>query len=371
MSQSQSIHRRLAHLITSGAYLGALPSERMLSDSLGVSRSTLRTALALLERDGVLVRSPTRRIRIARGVGGSGGLRRIAFIAPAFPSPGTGRLEESLRRTLLGHDPGIHLASLRYRSIEEPLFRDAARSCDGLFLLLGSDGPDERLHDALVGPGQAPVVCLEQDLSHWGIPSLTLHPAICVHQVLDQVEALGHTRIGCLNTQPADPVIQANLQAWQVWMAAHRASGPLENEPVISFEDPLPRAHALMHDCITRHPDVTAWLCLTSDVARGAIRAIHDAGMMAGREVSVCCIDGQGQEDYWVPSLACIASPDPEPYLAMGLRWMLAGAERAWHGPLHYSPIENRFHAGESLGPVPAPSAPTTPSSPITAGAGS
>ncbi|MBA3937162.1 MAG: substrate-binding domain-containing protein [Planctomycetes bacterium] len=353
-----STYRRLAQLIASGAYLGKLPAERTLSVSLGVSRSTLRKALSQLEMEGVLGHSGTRRAQIARALGGAGGMRRIAFIAPAFPSPGTGRLEEALRRTLVGHEPEIHLASLRYRAHDEPLFREAARSCDGVFLLLGSDGADEQLRAALVGPELAPVVCLEQDLSHWGIPSLTLFPPLCVHQVLDQVHALGHRRIGCLNTQPADPVVQANILAWQVWMATHGCAGPLVSEPVVPFEDPLPRAHALMHTCFAAHPGVTAWLCLTPDVARGAIRAIHDAGMTAGREVSVCCIDGQGQEGFLVPSLACIASPDPAPYFDVGLRWMLAGAARVWHGPLRFSPITSRFHAGESLGPVPVATAP-------------
>lgn len=359
MTESLTTHRRLAHLITSGAYVvGKLPSERDLSASLGVSRNTVRKALAQLADEGVLARAPRRRVQIARGR--DGGARRIAFIAPAFASVGPARHEDSLRRVLADRHPDVHLASLRYRSTEEPLFREAARGFDGVFLLLGSEGPDERLRQALIGPDLAPVMGLVQDLSAWGVPFIDLFPPVCVHVMLDRMHALGHRRIGCLNTQPIDPIIAGFARAWQVWMAAHGYSGPMVSEPVRPFEDPTPKAHALMRAALAQHDEVTAWLCLTPEVVRGAIRAVHDTGMVAGREIAVCGIDGQGLEDYLVPSLACIATPDPAPYFAMGLEWMLAGPQRVWHGPLRISPIENTFHPGESLGPVHRPASALT-----------
>ena len=355
MAEFSDAHRRLAHLITSGAYVaGRLPSERALGESLGISRTTVRKVLAQLEQDGVLARSSTRRAQIARSLDGTGSMRRIAFIAPAFTSAGTGHWEDGLRRALAAH-PGAHLSSLRYRSGDDLVFAEAARGYDGVFVLMGAEGADERVREALIGPGLAPVVSLEQDLSRWGVPSLRLFPPTCVHRVLDEMHALGHRRIGCLNTQPEDSIIAADLQAWQVWMAARGCRGPLLSEPIAPFGDPMPKAHVLMGRALADHPEVTAWLCLTLEAVRGAIRAVHDAGMVAGREVSLCSIDGQGQEDYLVPSLACIATVDPTPYLAIGLDWMLAGQRRPWPGALHFTPVENRFHPGESLGPVRAP----------------
>jgi hypothetical protein len=63
----------------------------------------------------------------------------------------------------------------------------------------------------------------------------------------------------------------------------------------------------------------------------------------------VATIDGEHQEDLNVPSLACAATIDPDPYLALCLNWMLAGEGRAWSGPLLVQPAKNGFHAGESL----------------------
>lgn len=45
----------------SGSLKGEIPTETALTDLLGVSRTTVRTALALLEEDGLLARGPGRR----------------------------------------------------------------------------------------------------------------------------------------------------------------------------------------------------------------------------------------------------------------------------------------------------------------------
>lgn len=346
--------RTLTGLITSGSFAGGrLPSERELGEVLGVSRTTVRKVLDQLAKDGVLARSPTGRAQVLRGHE-AGRLRRIAFIAPAFASTGAGRWEDALRQTLERH-PGVHLASLRFRSWDEPLFREAARGCDGVFLLPGGESPTDRVRQALVGPGAAPVASLGIDLSAWGVPSLMLHHTASVHQILDRMHELGHRRIGWLNSQPVCSSVAARTQAFQVWMAAHRLDGPLVSDPVAPFQDPTRRGHSLMRRCLDQHPDVTAWLCSVIYTARGAIRAIHDRGMVAGRELSIATIDGEQHEDFCVPTLACAAAVDPEPYLALCVQWMLAGPARSWHGPLLVQPAEPRFHPGESLGPVHLP----------------
>ncbi len=342
----------LARLIASGVYVaGRLPSERALEEILGVSRTTVRKVIAKLRQDELLS-SSRRRAQDARAPRRTPGAPRIAFIAPAFASAGVGRWEDGVRRCLAARHPRARLDSLRYRSRGDPLFREAARGFDGIFLLLGAEAADERLHAALVGPGLAPVLSLEQDLTGWGIPTLDLFPAAGIATVLDRVHALGHRRIGCLNTQPEDAVVAARIAAWRAWLAARRCQGPLVSEPVAPFEDPLPRAHRLMQRCLDRHAGVTAWLCTVVQVARGAIRAIHDRGLVAGREVSIATLDGELQEDYLVPSLACVAPPDPVSCLGKALSWMLAGPRRSWRGPLRVQPRAQRFHPGESLGPV-------------------
>ena len=346
-----SVHASLTRLIAGGAYAGdRLPPERELGEVLGASRTTIRRVLARLESEGIVSRADNGRVQILRG-SALGRMRRIAFVAPAFESAGTARWESALRRVVTTRHPDLHVASLRFVSWEDPLFNEVKRGFEGVFILAGSQPISPRALTVLTGDGAA-VISLENDLSSSGIPSLCLYAPSCVQTVLDQVYAHGHRRIGWLNTQPESAVILDLQQAYEGWMQTHQCRGPLISEPVVPFEDPTPRARDLMRRCLQQHPEVTVWLCSVIQSARGAIRAIHDRGQIAGREVSVVTIDGEHQEDLNVPSLACAATVDPDPYLALCLNWMLAGESRMWTGPLLVQPAKNGFHSGESLARV-------------------
>lgn len=348
MPSVATVHASLTRLIAGGAYAGdRLPPERELGEVLGASRTTIRRVLARLETEGIVSRADNGRVQILRGTE-AGRMRRIAFIAPAFESAGTVRWESALRRVVALRHPGLHVASLRFVGWEDPLFNEVKRGFDGVFILAGSQPPPPRTLEVLTNDGAA-ITCLENDLSAAGVPSLCLYTPACVQTLLDHVYAHGHRRIGWLNTQPACPIVLARQQAYQVWMEAHRCTGPLVSEPVVPFEDPIPPARDLMRRCLQLHPEVTVWLCSVIQTARGAIRAIYDQGKIAGREVSVVTIDGERQEDLNVPSLACVANIDPDPYIALCLNWMLAGATRTWSGPLLVQPAAVGFHAGESL----------------------
>jgi hypothetical protein len=352
MASVTSVHSALTRLIAGGAYAGdRLPAERELCEVLGASRTTVRRVLTRLEAEGIVRRGDTGRVSILRGPE-AGRMRRIAFVAPAFESAGTVRWEGALRRAATIRHPGLHIASLRFIGWEDPVLGDVKRGCDGVFLLPGAQPPPARLLDLLAGPGAA-VTSLESDFSAAGIPSLRLYPDTSVETVLDHIFAHGHRHIGWFNTQPECPIILANQRTWQRWMHEHHCDGPLISDPVVPFQDPTPRARDLMRRCLQDHPDVTVWLCAVVQSARGAIRAIHDQGLVAGRDVSVATVDGEYQEDLNVPSLACAAAVDPEPHLALCLAWMLAGESRRWNGPLLVQPASHGFHAGESLARLP------------------
>lgn len=341
-----AVQESLRALIAGGAWPGdRLPAERELVAALGASRTTVRRALARLEQDGVVRRAATGRVEIRRG----DALRRIAFLAPAYQSDGLLRWEGALRRALAASHPGLHLASLRFVGWDDPVLGEAKRGCDGVFLLPGSEAPPSRTAALLAGPGAA-VTAVESAVA--GLPLLRLYPPSCAALVLDRLHTAGHRRIGWINTQPADATILALRDAYLGWVRDHGGAGPLLDDPVAPFEDPVPRARAL----VLRHlraggdPGASAWLCSVYQVARGAIRAFTDAGLAVGRTVSVATVDGEGQEEVNVPSLACIAAVDPAPLLARCVERMLAGT-RARGAPPLLEPGAHTVFAGESLGP--------------------
>ncbi|MBL9214526.1 MAG: substrate-binding domain-containing protein [Opitutaceae bacterium] len=91
--------------IDRGAWAGALPSERRLSEVLQVSRPTIRRALAILVREGTLDGPRARQLRTIRAGGGARPSlnRRVIFLSHEQPEqcPPIGSLAFSEIRTVL------------------------------------------------------------------------------------------------------------------------------------------------------------------------------------------------------------------------------------------------------------------------------
>jgi DNA-binding LacI/PurR family transcriptional regulator len=197
-----------------------------------------------------------------------------------------------------------------------------------------------------------PVVVLGHDWTEHGVPSLRLYRPGLVQKVLDHLADLGHRKIDCFNVQPADSIIDSRIAQWDIWRAARQMSGRLINEPVPAYTETISAAYDVTARRIAAGEfDCTALFCLTERVAAGAMRAMVDHGIRPGHDVAVCMVDDAGRAEYSIPSITSLESPDPKPYLAVCLEWMLAGQERQWRGPLLVQPEDLRLVVRESTVP--------------------
>ena len=102
--------------------------------------------------------------------------------------------------------------------------------------------------------------------------------------------------------------------------------------------------------------NATALLCLTNAAAQGASRALYEHGLVIGRDVSVCAIDGAKTSRFSVPSRTAFEAIDPDRYVELCMRW-LAGGGGQWEGPLLIQPGRLELFKGESTGPCPTQAA--------------
>src|ERR1700678_847804 len=77
----------LRHEISRGKWVGYLPGERSLSDSLQISRSTLHEALLILQREGWIKLAHGRRTRILHGARKAVRLGALQVVAALLPEP--------------------------------------------------------------------------------------------------------------------------------------------------------------------------------------------------------------------------------------------------------------------------------------------
>ena len=342
----------LERRIRRGDYLTQeLPTEAELAEEMGVSRVTARRAVGSLLRKGLVTRKPYGRLQVNQRHKDLSGRLNVAFVAPAFPSPDFVNWRYAVEHAAL--KLGALVRAIDFVHWDDPVLNQVlAGGFDGVFLIPCAEAIPPVLLERFGRIDH--LVVLDGDLSRWGVPSVELFPANFVARLGTHLYELGHRNIDCLNTQPHDdPQIGLRQEQWQLWQRLHKAEGRLIDEPVESYSHPTPKAYSTMKRLLqTGEFSATALVCLTDAAATGAIRALHEHGLVVGRDVSVCAMEGAGLERYRCPSLTVLEQPARGPYAELCLDWF-AKRTAPWLGPKLIQPAEMSLFIGESTGPAP------------------
>jgi DNA-binding LacI/PurR family transcriptional regulator len=339
----QMLERRLVH----GVYVAReLPSERELAEDMQVSRMTARKALQQLVERGKLERQENGRIVVARNRGGS---FQVTLLVPSMASTEIERFRLALERVARARQATI--STRLYLHWEDPIIPESLSAGGGVFLVPSCEPIPPRLVQRF-RQDHLRMVSWGFDLSPYGIPSIDLLPPHALHRLLDHLAGLGHRSIDCFNVQTVDPIIEARIQQWKLWLSAHRLQGQLLNSPIPAYSSPLTRAFEEMTEILKRGEfQGSALFCTTVPAAIGAMRAMKNAGIEPGKERSIVAFSDENLGRYMVPSVASLKYPSPDPYLEMCLDWM-QGQDSVWIGPLLVREAEHAVVAGESVGAV-------------------
>jgi hypothetical protein len=346
MAKYGNLSIRLKHRIAQGDYvLRGIPAERQLALESGVSYMTARRAVQQLIDEGLLVRGANGRVEVRREPSALYTTLPIALLSPAFNSSGFDRWRNVLAQAVECAEG--KLRQVLYTHWDDPVILDSLDGFAGVFLLPSSEPMPTSIVNHL-SQSKRPLVVLDDDLSHVGLPSIRQFPPVFVQRLLNHLEAEGYEKIACLNVQPYHDVIEERVGQWRVWMAAHHFSGALINEPVEPYTQPNMRAYQVMRQLLaTGQFDAEALFCVTMPAAIGAMRAMYEAGIRPGRDIAICAVDGEGLAEFQIPSVTALEASDLTPYLLSCLRWIAAGGG-AWQGPLLMEPSTCRLEIRES-----------------------
>lgn len=337
--------------VSHGDYLAKpIPSETELADELQANRRTVRKAVQQLIQRGRLTRQTNGRLALPEAA--ENAALHLALISSTYPTPFVATWAQAVERVARAR--GWRLRQVGFTHWNDPTLFAAMRGFDGTFLIPpGQAIPEHVLRR--VRRLALPLIVLEDDASAAGLPSLRSFTPSSIAKLLNHLATLGHQRIACLNTQPATSVVRERIEQWELWTAAHRAAGPLINEPVVPGQVAADRAYRVMRRLLKRNElDATAVFCVTGFAAMGVMRAIVDAGLKVGQDISVCATDDEaGRAQYLNPSLTCLKDPPWDPYINVCLDWFARGGKN-WLGPLLIQPPEVPLFAGESTGSAPA-----------------
>jgi DNA-binding LacI/PurR family transcriptional regulator len=338
------IEMRIAH---ADHVVNGIPSERQLAEELGLSRTTVRTAVQSLIEKQVLVRRDNGRIDVASAPDGSR-RRTLGFIAPAGASDDVAQWRESVEGALhdVLHDQSITVRSVSYGHWADPVIQEVLSGFEAAFLVT----PAEKIPAWLVKiikSSRCRVVVLDQDESDAGLPSVTLFPPAVENNLLDYLFSLGHRRIDCINTQERGAVIQGRIAVWKQYLQTRGIAGQLHSQ---EQRNPFESAYRMVSDLVRAGQlSAPALFCTTGPAAMGAMRALYETGLKVGREVSVCAVNSEGIGRYTIPSLTALEAPPRSRYLQRVSEWMFSDAP--WEGPLLIQPEGGLLFEGESTGP--------------------
>lgn len=339
-----AVRQILESRIRCGAYLSRdLPAERELADDLRVSRMTARKALQQLIALGTLERQTNGRLSLRRAE-----CSQFALLVPSVASAEIERLRLALERVARERHCAIH--TRLFIHWDDPVIPDTLAGCDGLFLVASCEPLTSRVIERFQASGRR-IVSLTLNMSSFGIPSLDLQPPHFLQSILDHLAQQGHRRIDCFNTQTCDPIIEARLEQWRYWLAAHNMEGVLHSHPIRAYDSPLARGHEAMRQVLENHQLTgTALFCTTMPAALGAVRAMRDAGLNPGSgpgDIAVAAFSDENLGRYVSPSITSLRDTDPDTYLAICLDWM-RNRQSPWVGPLLMRPGEPELFIGET-----------------------
>ncbi len=328
-----------------------LPGERQLAAELGLSRQTVRRAIRHLTGQGVLTRGGTGRLCIAPpdtgGGGGSAGVKQriIVCLRPPSSSFEVERWRTDIEKAVASR--GAVTRSIIYEHASDTAISTALTGgYDGVFF-----HPHGRMQPWLLKQlREAPtrVVVVDHDASLHGLRSVAVFPAAAERKLLEHLVSLGHRHIDCFNVHATNSVIEARIGQWRHFVATHGLSGELHSVEAASIEAARDAMTALLR---SGRRLGTALLCITLNAAIGGMRALHEAGLRVGRDISVGVINDEGLGPFFIPSLTCLRSPSRVPYLRKAVDWMLNRAE--WSEPSLVQPKTAPLFVGESTGPAP------------------
>jgi DNA-binding LacI/PurR family transcriptional regulator len=193
------------------------------------------------------------------------------------------------------------------------------------------------------------VAVLDENEVDAGLLSVVMFPARMELKLFEHLVSLGHRRIDCVNTQSEDEVIKDRIAQWQEFLRKNKLSGQLRS---LSIHRSMEAGYTLIRDVLREgRPLGTALFCTTGPAAIGVMRALHEAKLEIGRDVSVCTVNDEGMAPYLLKTLTSLESPSRARYLRPVVEWMLSG--KKWEGSLLIQPKELSIYLGESTGSAP------------------
>ncbi len=334
-----------------------LLGERELAEEIGVSRGTLRSTLAELEAEGVLVRRAGEGTFVAERPSAKARPKtvRLAVIAEEHYERASGwRLYKEMIKGLLGLAPRL-LVEPTVLALDRPKERARVLDAESMrefrgFVALGLDQREILSH--LLGLRRGPVVLLDHFMRDLPITSVVDGSFEGARMVTRHLLTLGHRRIAfvdCANRDAVNPERFAGYKT-ALFEKGLPVDSTLVTERSRSLFEPenSRRVDELVGSFLDLEDPPTAFFCFNDRRAVALVKALGRRGLAIGKDISVAsCGDTAIRMGLCDRLTNCRLYPRK-----MGRLALRAALEPAGRAESRTMIVANRLIVRESTGPL-------------------
>lgn len=152
-----------------------------------------------------------------------------------------------------------------------------------------------------------PLVVINRELTLDAVPSFGFDQGQLATIAMQHLVELGHQRIACITSPLHSETGRLRFDVYQAMLKRHH----LESRPewVAEGNNTLERGYQAAQELLAQGHTFSAIFACNDDMAIGAIRALHDAGLSVPHDVSVIGIDNEPASAYAIPSLSTVSLP--------------------------------------------------------------
>jgi LacI family transcriptional regulator len=364
IASSKIVHRTtelvsaLRSAIERGTYAAGelIPSERELSSSRGLSRTTVRRAIQLLVDEGVLYRVPGSGTYVGRAAPLTTEPPQehatIGLILPTLANPYFGELVTAIERecTRAGYQLLLGQSDLVGRSMAPYLARYAENTAvKGVIAVSTGEAISAASYDQLARAGK-PFLFVVRHAETVGADSVSTDHVGGARDLMRHLIGLGHRRIAYIGTASAH-----TPRHYQGYLEGLREAG-LPEAPELQVRgvgDNLDQVgEAGTFALLERRTPFTAIFAQIDQVAIGVLRALRAAGISVPGAVSVVGFDNIPSAEHLQPPLTTVDHTVSE----IGRLAVLLLQDRMtgrYDGPARRVIIQPRLMIRDSSGPCP------------------
>ena len=232
--------------------------------------------------------------------------RTVGLIVPDNANPLYAELAKSIEERLFQRDITLMLCNTEHQFAREQESIDALRSkmVDGLIIIPATS--DAAHINRLVASG-LPVVVLDRPVSGLEADQILIDHYQGAYIAVEHLAVNGKKRIAYLDKKYDLLSTTERLRGFKDALAAHGLSfeDALHATCGVSLED----GRRAMEKLITSSEAPDGVICFDDTIAMGALRAVHDRGLLIPRDVAIIGFDDMPLCAHTVPRLTTVAYP--------------------------------------------------------------